>query len=129
MSSVFADTVSRQTILRFRDPQHGESDESDLLLREAYEKFEAPDQEHNSSGNRSKFETTIRAWERFWKREIAGGAADREPTIGEIDRICLRNFRDAIRQKISPTSTNIYCGYVKQILRKCGPPDSRNPEG
>jgi len=119
---------NRQTIpfpgLFDREP----SDDA-LSLRAAYEKFGLPDQKHNSNGNRAKFRTALSAWEKFWQELVTHGPAENEPPIGQLDTTHLRRFRDWLKQRCSAKTTNVYCGYVRQILRKCGPPDSRNPEG
>jgi hypothetical protein len=120
----------RQQILKFcRDDEQDAFDDRTLTLWPAYDKFELPDQHLNSVGNRNKFRTVLRNWEAFWGQQMTHERADREPTIGEITKEHLRQFRDWLKGRLKPKTVNVYCGYIKQILRKCGPPDSRNPDG
>jgi hypothetical protein len=129
MSSVLLGADFRERLLPFREFPDCGPDDNSLFLRAAYEKFELPDQQHNSTANRKKFGVALTAWERHWAQLAARDPAQREPAIGEIDTTHLRRFRDWLRVRAASKTTNVYCSYVRQILRKCGPPDSRNPEG
>ncbi len=98
-----------------------------VSLRGAYTAYLALGQNDNSVSNRKKFDTVLRAWERY----MGDGSANSGPPIGEVTRETLRAFRDSLmRLQMSPFTINSYLGYVHQIIRRCGPADGyRNQEG
>lgn len=91
-----------------------------LTLRQAFDEFVAPDVNTLAPATIAGYDGALRRWEKITDN----------PPVGEIDNRAFARFRDALsEQGLAPATVNSQLRYLRRILRRIGPPDSRNPAG
>lgn len=116
--------LPQRHIIPFRDPSTAPAP-SDLFLREAFSRFLRPDMEDSAAATVADYESTIRIWE-----QLSGN-----PPVGQIDDQVLHGFKMRLQQRtwrgkpVSKSTIKKHLGNLRAILRRCGPPGYRNPQG